>query len=275
MNKGFIQIRRGLEEHLENGTLGLFDLGIYLMIHLQANYETGVWWGSAAKLAATAPRDADARAIRRSIENLEQVGFIKRFHKQGKRGNYPVLLNKYQPQSGALTGKRLNAALSTDWRTPVYESCREDAVRTPSDRREDAPILKEERKETKKNPAAKPAPPDPRHKPFFDFAYEAFRKKHLQPPTWGAKHANGLRLFLAGHPQVNAEEWQRRYLNFLASTDPFYQQQKGSLLYFAGNFDRFIDGPILERKSTNGKPDTNEAVAITMQGAAINARRPN
>ena len=118
-------------------------------------------------------------------------------------------------------------------------------------------------KEEKKHPAAKTAPPDPRHKPFFEFAYEAFRKKHLQPPTWGAKHANGLRLFLAGHPQVAPDEWQRRYLNFLASTDSFYQQQKGSLLYFAGNFDRFIDGPILDKpKGKNDARPTATDLAV-------------
>jgi uncharacterized protein YdaU (DUF1376 family) len=128
----------------------------------------------------------------------------------------------------------------------------------------------------KKNPAAKPTPPpDPRHKPFFDSAYEAFRMKHLQPPTWGGKHAKGLQLFLKGHPQVTLDEWQRRYRNFLASTDRFYQSQHGSLVIFVGHFDSFIDGPILERKSSNAKPDTNEAVAITMQGAAANARRLN
>jgi hypothetical protein len=104
-----------------------------------------------------------------------------------------------------------------------------------------------------KNPAAKPAPPpDPRHKSFFDFAYEAFRMKYLQPPTWGGKHCKGLQLFLASHPQITQDEWQRRYENFLASSDQLHQKQRGSLLYFVGNFDQFI-----ERTSSNGNKKTS------------------
>jgi hypothetical protein len=151
VSKGFIQIRRGLLEHVENGTIGLLDLGVYVQIHLQVNYETGVWMGSAAKLAATAPRDADDRAIRRSLENLERIGFIKRFMVRGKRGNYPVVVNKYEPQCGAMMGKRLNAEKTVDWRQPVYESCHEVSVRCPGSVREDASILKEEVKEEEKD----------------------------------------------------------------------------------------------------------------------------
>jgi hypothetical protein len=153
MSEGFIQIRRGLLEHTERGAIGFLELGIYLQIHLQANYETGVWMGSAAKLAATAPRGADGRSIRRSLENLERAGYIKRFTTRGKRGNYPVILNKYEPQSGAMKGNRLNAELTTDWRNPVYESRHEVSMRTPGERHEHASILKEERKREVKTPS--------------------------------------------------------------------------------------------------------------------------
>ena len=119
-------------------------------------------------------------------------------------------------------------------------------------------------KEEKKNLAAKTAPPDPRHKTFFDFAYEAFRMKFMQPPAWGAQHAKGLQSFLKRSPQTTLEEWQRRYRAFLASTDRFYQQQRGSLLFFAAKFDAFIEGPILERTATNGKPSLADAFETTL-----------
>lgn len=115
--------------------------------------------------------------------------------------------------------------------------------------------------EEKKKNAAKPTPPaDPRHKPFFDFAYEAFRMKFLQPPSWGAAHAKGLQAFLKRSPKVDLAEWQRRYQFFLASTDRFFEQQKGSLLFFAGKFDQFIDGPILEKGNGSGKKLTGSAL---------------
>lgn len=113
---------------------------------------------------------------------------------------------------------------------------------------------KSESKEEKKDLAAKITPPsDPRQKPFFDFAFEAFRMKFLQPPSWGAAHAKGLQAFLKRSPQVDLAEWQRRYQFFLASTERFYEQQKGSLLFFAAKFDQFIDGPILEKGGKNGQ----------------------
>jgi hypothetical protein len=76
--------------------------------------------------------------------------------------------------------------------------------------------------------------------------------KYMQSPTWTAKHYKGLQLFLAKHPQITQDEWQRRYENFLASGDQFHLKQGGSLLYFVGNFDQFI-----ERSTSNGNKKTS------------------
>jgi hypothetical protein len=132
--KGFIKIRRGLEEHLIAGSLSLFDVGVFLVILLQANFETGIWRGSAARLRAAAPRGATLRDVQRSLERLRKIGFIKVFHVRGQRGNYSCLINRYQPEFGALRGKRLNADASTSWKSPVYEACADadaEAAQTP------------------------------------------------------------------------------------------------------------------------------------------------
>lgn len=120
---GYIPLRRGLLDHLEQGRLTTYDAGIYARILLEANRKTGVWWGSAAKLLALAPADSDLRKVQRSLEHLEEIGFIRRFHMQGKRGNYPTFVNKFLCTDGALKGMRLNAAKSNDWRRPSYEPC--------------------------------------------------------------------------------------------------------------------------------------------------------
>jgi hypothetical protein len=135
--RGFVKIRRGLEEHLVSGQLGFLEAGVYLAIHLQANYETGVWVGSAPRLLATAPRGTNLREVQRAMQRLCQIGFVKVFHTHGKRGNFRALINRYEPQFGALTGMRLNAEASTSWQQPVYESCAEDAL-TPRSERADA-----------------------------------------------------------------------------------------------------------------------------------------
>lgn len=119
--EGFIKIRRGLLKHLELGRLTAHDLGLYLAILLQANYRTGLWVGSAAKLFAIFPKENTLRRTQRSLERIEQIGFIKRFRVPGRRHNYPVLINKFECTKGVLTGYRLNAEVSTDYRHPVYD----------------------------------------------------------------------------------------------------------------------------------------------------------
>jgi hypothetical protein len=118
---------------MEEGKISLFQMGVYTTIHLQADYKTGIWNGSASRIARSTPRDADLKAIQRALEHLDKIGFIKRFHKQGTRGGYPVLLDKYEPRQGGLKGLRLNARKTKDYRHPIYEP-RTDADSLRTDR---------------------------------------------------------------------------------------------------------------------------------------------
>lgn len=47
MAKGRFARMRDLTDHTTQGRLSLFDLGVYLTIHWQADFKTGIWWGSA------------------------------------------------------------------------------------------------------------------------------------------------------------------------------------------------------------------------------------
>jgi hypothetical protein len=168
---GFAKIRAGLEEHLIAGHIGFFEAGIYTTIHLQANFRTGLWFGSAPRLLATAGRGASLRSVQHALERLIEIQFLRSFHIHGTRGNYPVLIHKYEPSCGALKGMRLNAIASDNWRRPIYEHVAESNAErdtehdTESDT-EDAPSLDVEVDEEKdfKNPAAKPAAASPNQK---------------------------------------------------------------------------------------------------------------
>ena len=46
----------------------------------------------------------------------------------GKRGNFCVLVDRYDIKLGALKGKRLIASKSEDWRNPHYEYCAESVT---------------------------------------------------------------------------------------------------------------------------------------------------
>jgi hypothetical protein len=120
---GYAIIRAGILEHLCRGDLGFPELGIYIAIHLQADFRSGVWWGSAPKLLAAAPRGTTLRDVQRWMETLRRIGFLRPFNVRGKKGNYAVLIDKYNVRTGALKGSRLNAWKSESWRSPCYESC--------------------------------------------------------------------------------------------------------------------------------------------------------
>ena len=128
--RGFAIIRGGILDHLLAGTISLFELGIYLVIHLQVDFQTGVWRGSSPRLLAAAPRGTGLREVQRALQNLVRQGFLRSFHVRGKRGNFCVLVDRYNVKVGALKGNRLIASKSLDWRSPHYEACAETAADT-------------------------------------------------------------------------------------------------------------------------------------------------
>jgi hypothetical protein len=159
----YVPIRPGILEHLLRGDISAFEFGVYVIVHLQADYGTGIWRGSAPRILNSAPRGAKLREVQRALERLTELGLLKHFHQHGQRGNFAFLINKFTVRSGALTGMRLNAAKSESWQSPVYESCADvDADDSADDDAQDAPIQEGRRKreEGRKKKEA-PAPPSP------------------------------------------------------------------------------------------------------------------
>lgn len=251
---GFVKIRAGLEDHLLAGRIGAFEVGVYLILHLQADFRTGIWTGSAPRIMGTAPRGASLRDIQRALKRLERIGFIRRFHRNGKRGNYRVLLHKYEPQFGALRGMRLNAEKSESWEAPIYEPCAvSDAVVDAVSVAVDAPYLEvdieSKKKKTSPAPAKEPSPAVEAKR----FAFESFKARYSQPPSWGAGDYAQVAALFKRASGLTASEFQRRWQNYLDSTEAFTRKQGGSLKYFCTHFDQFISGPIRDASTQKGK----------------------
>jgi hypothetical protein len=129
VNGGFIQLRRGLFEHLRDGRLTLLELSALCVILLLADKATGIWIGSARALAANCGAgDITDRQARHLLESLEKKGYIRRFPRRRSHANYPILVNRYLVTFGAYSGMTLNAAATDDWRQPVYESRQEQGA---------------------------------------------------------------------------------------------------------------------------------------------------
>ncbi len=127
MSAGFYKRRRGILEHLEAGTISLLDLAVHDYLNLKANLvlgsgtsiPPGVCITSAVAIHAMCPSQISERAIQRSLEHLEKIGWIKRWTIRGKRGNYPVLVCRSSVHDLSGDEYRVSGEETIDWRNPV------------------------------------------------------------------------------------------------------------------------------------------------------------
>lgn len=124
-NSGFIQLRRGLSEHVRDGRLSFFEASLYVFILMDTNPATGLCYGSAGLFAAI--YGISNRTCRDALEKLENKGYLKRFPVRGKHGSYPILLNKFRCSDGAMKGKYVNSEKSTSCASIIYDLC-DDSV---------------------------------------------------------------------------------------------------------------------------------------------------
>jgi hypothetical protein len=281
----FVKYRCGVCEHLENGTISLLDLAVHVYLCLTANGQKGsgstippgIVFSSSRKIHALCPKDISERAVRRSLEHLERIGWVRRWAVKGRRGNYPILLARFSVHDVSGNEWRVKAEDTTDWRDPVLIP----AADRPRDGHDLSPLKELRSKEGRRNPktsAAKPVPPtaDPRHRVVFHGCYQAFKAKNGQPPTWGKKDAGRLATFLKEHPAMSAEEINRRYTNLLDSTARFFAEKGDSLFYLLNNFDVFAKGPLKEKAGSHGGKLSGSALdAHNFAVAATAGRRPN
>lgn len=132
---GFYKRRRGILEHLESGKVSLLDTAVHDLICLRANavvgngsaVPPGVWFGSGKAIHALCPREITLRAVQRSLEHLEKMGWIRRWMRPGKHGNYPILIARYSVAGLSSNEYIVNADATTDWRQPKLESVTESS----------------------------------------------------------------------------------------------------------------------------------------------------
>jgi hypothetical protein len=138
--EAFLKLRYSCQERLE--LLGdEAAMGVWLKLMLMANFRTGVWQGTAPKLTKAIipnPESADHQRIWRFLKKLRKFELVNWLpNENGKPGNYPFLLNKYEPQTGQYKGKRLNAFASQNGENAfsmVYEMVEEmvDSMAEPT-----------------------------------------------------------------------------------------------------------------------------------------------
>ena len=271
---GFLQLRRGVFEHVRDGRMSLIDYAVHSYITAQADTRTGIWNGSAGALAGEL--SLSRRKARRFLERLSRGGYIKRFPVPGKHVCYPILIHKFSITDGQHRGEQLNAIASSSPVNLEYFAGQQEGEQRGQHRGEHVTPQKiletrngrEETKPKTKPLAAKPAAPaDPRYQPFVDFAYGSFKAKHGQKPHWSARDFKSLKALLGQSQNLTSAELQRRWTHYAGSTEPFTAKQGDSLAYFCAKFDSFIAGPIL--KTTGGKLDASAIEARNLAAAGF------
>jgi hypothetical protein len=117
----FTPLRNGLVDHIQQGKLCPFDLGIYTFLHLHADWATGVYHGCALAIAHGFSDPSLKHHINKSLIRLRERQYINYQKGCGRRGGYPILINKYSPRVGELCGTRLNAWKYGELCQPEYE----------------------------------------------------------------------------------------------------------------------------------------------------------
>ena len=107
MSSGFLQLRRGIFDHVRDGRLTQMEAFVLIYMFSQADTRTGVWSGSAGALNGEI--GIPLRNARRILENLSNNRYIKRFTVPGQKVCYPILLHKYRISTGEHIGQQLNA----------------------------------------------------------------------------------------------------------------------------------------------------------------------
>ena len=103
---GFLQLRRGIFEHVRDGRMTRTAAFCYIYILTQADTRTGIWSGSAGALAGELAMPLGT--ARHVLEALDKR-YIKRFPTPGRHSCYPIALHKFLITEGEHKGQHLNA----------------------------------------------------------------------------------------------------------------------------------------------------------------------
>jgi hypothetical protein len=112
------QLRHALiDDHLAKGWMDEQMFTAYSVILRQADFETGIWEGSALRLAETC-NWSKPKAVR-VLRNLVLGRYITSKHIRGVRGNYSVMINNFIPTAGKLKGMKSRRTKTQDYRSAI------------------------------------------------------------------------------------------------------------------------------------------------------------
>ena len=118
---GHIKLRRGILAHLRDRWIDPDMFTAYAILLDQCDWATGIWRGSADKLASTG--GWSKTTAWRILDRLNSGRYITSVFQRGRQGNYDIQINNFEPTIGPNEGKRLRRTKTRNWReSPVEET---------------------------------------------------------------------------------------------------------------------------------------------------------
>jgi len=131
---GYTKVRNGILEHLQSGKITPLDCTMYFVILTQLDFETGVWFGSAFRLVDAINGACSVHVARGFLRKFVRMGWLKSWKNQTRTKTVTTyLVDKYEPTAGPHKGKRVNAYLTTDWKSPVFLDTQSGCSQVASD----------------------------------------------------------------------------------------------------------------------------------------------
>jgi hypothetical protein len=99
---------------------------------------------------------------------------------------------------------------------------------------------------------------DPRFQPFLDCAFQAYKDKFHDGPSWTGEDFRALKELLQANHEITLQHFQGVFHNYLGSTKSFYREKGWRLKYACTDFDGLRAGPIHDRSGgSNGNHHTS------------------
>jgi hypothetical protein len=93
---------------------------------------------------------------------------------------------------------------------------------------------------------------DPRFQLFLDCAFQAYKDKLHDGPSWTGEDFRALKELLQANHEITLQHFQGVFHNYLSSTKSFYREKGWRLKYACTDFDGLRGGPIHDRGESNG-----------------------
>ena len=163
---GFLQLRRGVFEHVRDGRMTITEALGFIYICSQADTRTGIWKGCAKSLSGEL--GIPERTARDILEKMQHGDYIRRFAVPGRHACYPILVHKFPITQGEHNGEHLNALESLGPADLRYFS-REQGVEHGVEHGAAQRIMeKREERKSQKIESTAPALQAPISHPFFE-----------------------------------------------------------------------------------------------------------